>query len=213
MIMKALSVSISSWENGGRIPAKFAFGKIPDEGRFELGGNVSPAIAWNDAPEDTKSYAVICHDPDVPSVADDVNQEGKVVSADLPRVDFYHWVLANIPVEITSLAEGEASQGVTPRGKSPGQKGYGLAGLNNYTQWFAGDPDMEGDYADYDGPCPPWNDSLLHHYYFTVYALNVEKLQLPEVFDAGDVIKAMDGCIIAKGEWMGTYSMNPEIEA
>jgi phosphatidylethanolamine-binding protein (PEBP) family uncharacterized protein len=30
---------------------------------------------------------------------------------------------------------------------------------------------MKGDYHGYDGPCPPWNDTLLHHYVFTIYAL------------------------------------------
>ena len=209
---KSLNVSIDGWNNGEHIPAKFAFGKIPETGHFELGGNTSPAIAWDGAPEGTKSYAIICHDPDVPSVADDVNQEGKFVSTDLPRVNFYHWVLADIPVDITSLAEGVASAGVTPRGKPSGKKDYGLAGLNNYTQWFAGDPDMEGNYADYDGPCPPWNDSIVHHYYFTVYALNTEKLELNEIFDANDVIKAIENHVVAEGSWMGTYSMNPDVE-
>ena len=33
---------------------------------------------------------------------------------------------------------------------------------------------MSGDYFGYDGPCPPWNDSIVHHYVFTVYALDVD---------------------------------------
>ena len=160
---KSLIVSIDSWKNGEPIPSKYAFGQIPKTGHFELGGNISPSISWENAPEETKSFVIICHDPDVPSVGDDVNQEGKIIPSDLPRVDFYHWVLADIPANIRSLAEGEASSGVTPKGKSPGKKVYGLAGLNNYTQWFEGDVDMGGDYADYDGPCPPWNDSIVHH--------------------------------------------------
>jgi phosphatidylethanolamine-binding protein (PEBP) family uncharacterized protein len=44
-----------------------------------------------------RSY-VICHDPDVPSKGDDVNQEGRGVPASLPRVDFFHWVLVDLPV-------------------------------------------------------------------------------------------------------------------
>jgi Raf kinase inhibitor-like YbhB/YbcL family protein len=71
---------------------------------------------------------------------------------------------------------------------------------------------MEGNYADYDGPCPPWNDSIVHHYYFTVYALNTEKLELNEIFDATDVIKAIENHVVAEGSWMGTYSMNPDVE-
>lgn len=105
---KSLTVSIDSWNNGDPIPAKYAFGKIPETGHFELGGNTSPSIAWEGAPEGTKSFAIICHDPDVPSVADDVNQEGKTVPSDLPRVNFYHWALVDIPANVTSLAEGHA---------------------------------------------------------------------------------------------------------
>jgi Raf kinase inhibitor-like YbhB/YbcL family protein len=206
-----LKVEIDGWEHGAPIPSKFAFGKIPDEGRFELGGNVNPKISWSGAPAGTRSFAIICHDPDVPSVGDDVNQEGKSVSVDLPRVDFFHWVLVNIPVDRQSIAEGEASSGVTPRGKGAGQKPYGVAGLNNYTDWFAGDADMGGDYADYDGPCPPWNDLALHHYHFTVYALDVDRLDLSGKFGGADVQAAMVGHVLAKGSYMGTYSMNPEV--
>jgi len=206
-------VSIDSWKNGEQIPSKYAFGQIPKTGHFELGGNISPSISWENAPKETKSFAIICHDPDVPSIGDDVNQEGKVIPSDLPRVDFYHWVLADIPVHITSLAEGEASSGVTAKGKSPGKKEYGLAGLNNYTQWFEGDLDMGGYYADYDGPCPPWNDSIVHHYHFTVYALDEVSLELNEIFDANDLIKAMEGHILAENSWVGTYSMNPKVQS
>ena len=55
-------------------------------------------------------------------------------------------------------------------------------GVNNYTDWFAGDEQMAGDYGGYDGPCPPWNDELLHHYRFTLYALDVPSLGLPGAF-------------------------------
>jgi len=206
-----LTVTIDGWADGAAIPSKFAFGQIPAEGRFELGGNTSPAIRWSGAPSNTKSFAIIVHDPDVPSVADDVNQEGKIVPADLPRVDFYHWVIVNVPSTTTALEEGAASTSVTPRGKSPGQKAYGLAGLNNYTNWFAGDADMEGDYADYDGPCPPWNDSIIHHYHFTVYALDVDKLALGDNFGGPEALAAMKGHILAQGSYMGTYTMNRDL--
>lgn len=208
-----LKVGIEGWPSGAPIPSKFAFGKIPQEGRFELGGNTSPRISWSGAPEGTRSFAIVCHDPDVPSVGDDVNQEGKVVPADLPRVDFYHWVLADIPADRQSIAEGEASTKVTPRGKAAGSKPYGVAGLNNYTDWFSGDPDMGGDYADYDGPCPPWNDMRLHHYHFTVYALDVESLGLSGVFGGPEVLAAMEGHVLAKGSYIGTYTMNPDVIA
>ncbi len=80
----------------------------------------------------------------MPSSGEDVNQEGKVVPADLPRIDFYHWVLVDIPASISAISEGEASSGVTPKGKSFGQKSYGLAGINDYTLWFDGDTGMSG---------------------------------------------------------------------
>ena len=172
--------------------SEFAFGKIPAQGRFETSDNISPELSWSDIPEGTKSFALICHDPDVPSSGEDVNIEGKEVPASLPRVDFFHWVLVNIPASITKLEEGVASNGVTPKGKMPGAKPYGTAGLNNYTDWFAGDTDMGGDYGDYDGPCPPWNDSIIHHYHFTVYALDTDKIDLPEPFTGPDALAAIE---------------------
>ena len=72
--------------------------------------------------------------------------------------------------------------------------------------------DMGGDYADYDGPCPPWNDSIVHHYHFTVYAIDKVSLELKEIFDANDVIKAMEGHILEEASWVGTYSMNPKVQ-
>jgi len=206
-----MKLSIKGWEDGAPIPAKFAFGKIPAEGRFEISDNISPAISWSDIPEGTKSFALICHDPDVPSSGEDVNIEGKEVPASLPRVDFYHWVLVNIPTSITKLEEGVASNGVTPKGKMPGTKPYGTAGLNNYTDWFAGDTDMGGDYGDYDGPCPPWNDSIIHHYHFTVYALDTDKIDLPEPFTGPHALAAIEGHVLDKASYMGTYTMNRDL--
>ncbi len=206
-----LTVNITGWEDGGLIPEKFAFGKQNTETHVELSDNLSPEISWANAPEGTQSFAIICHDPDVPSSGEDVNQEGKTVPADLPRIDFYHWVLVNIPASINTLAEGVASSGVTPKGKSTGQKDYGVAGINDYTAWFEGDADMGGDYGDYDGPCPPWNDSILHHYYFTVYALNVASLELDDRFGGQDALSAMEGHVLAKGGVMGTYTLNPNL--
>jgi Raf kinase inhibitor-like YbhB/YbcL family protein len=176
-----------------------------------MSSNISPAISWSGAPDGTKSFAIICHDPDVPSKPDDVNQEDREVPDDLPRVDFYHWVLVDIPAATTALAEGADSSEVTAGGKDPGATSNGVRGINNYTDWFAGDADMKGNYGGYDGPCPPWNDSIMHHYHFTVYALDVESLGLDGVFGGPEALAAMDGHVLAKGGYMGTYTLNKRL--
>ncbi len=204
-------VVINDWANGKTIPAKFAFAKPSQVGRIALSDNLSPAIAWQDAPAGTKSFAIICHDPDVPSSATDVNQEGKTVPASLPRVDFFHWVLIDIPADIREIGEGVASKGITPRGKPFGKTPIGVSGINNYTDWFASDLDMSGNYGQYDGPCPPWNDTILHHYHFTVYALDVPTLGLTGKFGGKDVMDAAKGHVLAKASHMGTYSLNPSV--
>jgi Raf kinase inhibitor-like YbhB/YbcL family protein len=211
--MEALSVAIDAWPDGGPIPEENAFGKPADEGHVALAPNRSPAIRWTGAPAGTRSFAIICHDPDVPSRPDDVNQEGRTVPADLPRVDFYHWVLVDIPAGVTGLKAGADSDGVTPRGKAPGRSEHGVRGINNYTDWFAADEEMRGDYGGYDGPCPPWNDELLHHYHFTVYALDVESLGLPGRFGGPEALKAMEGHLLAQGKWVGTYTLNPSLRS
>jgi len=207
------NININSWKNGAAIPAKFAFGKPGIDSPFAPSENINPSIAWSNAPEGTKSFAIICHDPDVPSSGEDVNQEGKIVPADLPRVDFYHWLLVNIPADVSGLDEGVSSSGITPRGKSVGQTTHGLAGKNDYTGWFAGDADMEGVYGNYDGPCPPWNDSIVHHYHYSVFALDVETLDVQDEFTGQDTLEAMKGHILASASHMGTYSMNPAVKA
>ncbi|MBE7635219.1 YbhB/YbcL family Raf kinase inhibitor-like protein [Sneathiella sp. P13V-1] len=209
----SLSVSIEGWDNGKPIPGKYAFGVPAAEGHVALSDNLNPKISWNDAPEGTKSFAIICHDTDVPSAGDDVNQEGKTVPEDLPRVDFYHWVLVDIDADRSEIAEGEDSKGITAKGKAPGKQGHGVTGINNYTDWFAGDADMGGDYGGYDGPCPPWNDSIVHHYHFTVYALDVETLGLEGTFGGPEALAAMQGHILASGSYVGTYSLNPDVPA
>jgi len=211
--MPDFSVKIDAWTHGNPIPARFAFSRPGDDGPFATSDNVSPAIQWSNAPEGTRSFALICHDPDVPSSGEDVNKEGRTVPADLPRVSFYHWVLINIPATTSGLAEGSASKEVTAGGKPVGKTADGVTGQNSYTDWFAGDPDMGGTYGSYDGPCPPWNDSIVHHYHFEVFALNVPSLDLEGAFKGPDVLAAIEGHVLAKAEHIGTYSMNPAVPA
>lgn len=200
-------------DEGQRIDERFAFGKPDEDHHMALAGNVSPHLKWSGAPEGTRSYAVVCMDPDVPSVPDDVNQEGKTLAADMPRVDFCHWAMVDIPTAVGELATGECSEGVTPGGKQnpPGPDGA-RQGLNDYTDFLAGDADLAGRYFGYDGPCPPWNDERLHHYVFTVYALDVDRLDLPETFTGHEAVAALEGHALDSASITGTYSLNPAVD-
>ena len=206
-----LKVSLAAIANNAVIPADNAFCVEDGKGKAGLGANKSPEVSWEGAPEGTKSFVLLAVDPDVPSKADDVNKEGKSVSKDLPRVDFYHWVLVNIPASVNKIEAGAESDKVTPKGKPAGEHAYGVRGLNNYGDWFSGDKDMGGEYFGYDGPCPPWNDELVHHYHFKVFALDVETLELSGAFKAPDVLKAMEGHVLAQGESVGLYKLNAQV--
>jgi Raf kinase inhibitor-like YbhB/YbcL family protein len=206
-----LEVTIDAWPNGGAIPEEYAFCVPADEGHVTGGRNRSPGIRWTDVPPGTQSFVILCHDPDVPSKPDDVNREEASVPADLPRVDFYHWVLVDIPAERRELVAGEDSSGVTPGGKEPGKRDYGVRGINNFTDWFSGDTQMRGEYGGYDGPCPPWNDEIIHHYHFTVFSLDIPSLRLSGSFGGAEVLDAMRGHILAEGGWIGTYTLNPDL--
>lgn len=207
--MKLTSLSMSE---GSRIADTFAFCNPATTNHVCLGQNRNPQLSWENVPEGTRSFAIICHDPDVPSCGDDVNQEGRQVPASLPRVDFFHWVLIDLPATLSSIAEGEFSQQVTPRGKNGPQAAHGSRqGINNYTDWFAGDKDMCGDYYGYDGPCPPWNDEIMHRYIFTVYALDLERLPLEGRFGGHEVRAAMAGHVLAEATLSVVYTLNPAL--
>jgi Raf kinase inhibitor-like YbhB/YbcL family protein len=207
-----MKVHSDSFVDGGVIPVTHAFGKIDKASHVALSDNRNPHLAWSGAPEGTRSFAVICHDYDVPSRPDDVNQEGREVPADLPRVDFFHWVLVDVPPTVTAIADGEFSNQVTPKGQSGPETKHGARhGINDYTQWFASDHDMRGDYYGYDGPCPPWNDSIVHHYVFTVYALDVQRLPVEGRFDGRQALEAIARHTLDKAAIMGTYTLNPRL--
>ena len=201
-----------SFQDQNVIPERLAFCRYDAQSRVALAGNANPHLEWSDVPEQTQSFVVICHDPDVPSQPDDVNQDGREVPADLPRVDFFHWVLINISPELRSLAEGSYSKGITPRGKAgPLALDETRQGVNDFTNWFASDRDMNGDYFGYDGPCPPWNDALPHRYVFTVYALDIAELPLEGRFTGQDVLRAMEGHILGRAALTGLYTLNPRL--
>jgi len=201
-----------SFADGQPIPGEFAFCISSDKGHVCLGRNANPHLAWSDAPVGTQSFALICHDPDVPSRGDDVNQEGRTVPASLPRVDFFHWLLIDLPAGLREIAAGEFSSDVTPRGKPGPQAAHGARqGINDYTAWFAGDGDMKGDYFGYDGPCPPWNDEIPHRYVFTLYALDTAKLMVHGRFTGEEVRQAMQGHVLASAQLTGRYTLNPAV--
>lgn len=203
-----------SFKDGEAIPGEFAFCVMDPASHVAMSSNRNPHFAWSGTPAGTKSLALICHDYDVPSRGDDVNQEGKTVPADLPRVDFFHWLLVDLPASMTSIAAGQYSDGITPRGKSGPQIDGGRPGrhgINDYTGWFAGDKDMSGDYFGYDGPCPPWNDSILHHYVFTLYALDVEHIPVDGKFSGQQVRDAIRGHVLGEAMIIGTYTLNPAV--
>lgn len=207
----AMELRSDSFQHNVPIPAEFAFCAIAEVGHVRLAPNRNPHLAWSGAPEGTLSFAVICHDPDVPSQADDVNQEDRKVSASLPRVDFFHWVLVDIPATITEIAAGSHSDGVTPHGKPPGDAVHGVQGINDYTEWFANDESMKGNYGGYDGPCPPWNDEIVHRYHFSVYALDVASLDLSGCFTGAEARRAIFGHVLAQASAVGLYSLNPAL--
>ena len=207
-----MKLTSESFADGKPIPAEFAFCKIDRATHATLSVNRNPQLTWRDVPAGAKSFALICCDPDVPSKGDDVNKEGRAVPASLPRVDFFHWVLVDIPATIGSIAAGEHSSSVVAKGK-PGPVAANGArhGINDYTGWFAGDADMGGDYYGYDGPCPPWNDEIAHRYVFTLYALDVATLALDGRFSGAEERAAMQGHVLAEATLTGIYTLNSEV--
>lgn len=77
------------------------------------GGNISPALAWSNAPEGTKSFALLMHDPDAPTGS-----------------GWWHWVVYNIPAGTTSLPAGAGDPGkkLLPAGAMQGRTDFGTAG-------------------------------------------------------------------------------------
>ena len=207
-----MKLTSSSWPDGQRIPTKYAAGKPDAKETVTFSDNVNPQLAWSDVPAGTQSFVLICHDPDVPSRGDDVNRADREVPADLPRVDFFHWVMVDLPPVLRAIEEGEFSRGFTARGKSGPETLHGARhGLNDYTGWFGGDTEMGGQYFGYDGPFPPFNDARMHHYVFTLYALDVARLPVEGAFTGAQVREAMRGHVLAEASFSGAYTLNKRL--
>jgi Raf kinase inhibitor-like YbhB/YbcL family protein len=205
---KDLSVSIGGLGINGRFADAQAFCRPAALGHVVLGADISPAVHWSAGPAGTRSFVLILQDADVPADFSTANQEGKVIAPDAPRQTVTHWVLVDIPAGATTLAAGIEGDKLTPKGKPQLVTGHGRRGLNDYGRFMADNPAMAGDYAGYDGPCPPWNDQQLHHYTLTIYALSVDQLPVPGKVDGPAVLKAITPFILAQGSARATYSLN-----
>lgn len=179
---------------------------------MRLGQNRNPQLAWSDIPAAAKSLVLLCIDVDVPSSLENFNKEGRIIEASLPRVEFCHWAMVDIAPRDGGVAEGECSDGITPRGKkSPAGPPGSRQGINEYTGFMASDPEMAGDYFGYEGPCSPWNDEQVHHYHFILYATDLERCPVDGRFTGADVQKAIRGHVLAEARLTGTYTLNPKL--
>ncbi len=147
-----LAITSSAFQQDQRMPARHAADHE----------NVSPALSWSGVPAGADQLVLLCHDPDAP-LAD----------------GFTHWVLYNIPADVTSLAEGQPNDAF-------------LGGIN--------DTDATG----YFGPLPPQGHGS-HHYYFHLYAIE-PGVQLPAGLTRKQVLDIIADHIITQARIVGVYS-------
>jgi len=199
-----MHIRSDSFDNGQPIPAEFAAGTASG-----FSTNRNPHLAWDGVPDGTASFVLLCIDPDVPTVTGMVGRDDVEIPVEQPRTDFIHWVMVDIPAGVREIAAGSCSEGVAPKGKRAPQGPAGSRqGLNDYTGWFADNPEMAGDWLGYDGPYPPGNDLRVHRYFFRIFALDVARLDLPPRFTAADVQRAIQGHVLAETAIHGTYSLH-----
>ena len=204
-----MRIRSDSFAAGGPIPAEFAMGAADG-----FGGNRNPHLAWDEVPAGTASFALLCIDPDAPSDAGVAGKPGYEIPVDFVRAPFVHWVMADIPGDVRAIEAGSCSDGISVHGKTaPAGPAGARQGLNDYTGWFAGDADMNGDYYGYDGPCPPWNDALVHRYVFTVYALDVDRLPIEGRFDGRQARDVIEAHKLGSASITGTYTLNARLLA
>jgi Raf kinase inhibitor-like YbhB/YbcL family protein len=112
---------------------------LSDDHAF-AGGNTSPELSWSGFPEETKGFVVTCFDPDAPIVS-----------------GFWHWVLVNLPANVTSLPTGAGTTERLENGAFHVRNDFGT--------------------KNYGGAAPPAGDQV-HRYYFVVHAIDVEALDV-----------------------------------
>jgi Raf kinase inhibitor-like YbhB/YbcL family protein len=209
---KELTVRIDGLTARGRFADAQAFCQPAVTGHMKMGSDISPAVHWSKGPYGTRSFALILQDADVPADFSTANQEGKIIPADAPRRTITHWVLIDIPARVTALRAGAEGDKLVPKGKPQLVTDHGRRGLNDYGPFMAGNPDMAGDYAGYDGPCPPWNDERVHHYTLTVFALSTDRLAVAGKFDGAAMLQAIQPYILAQGSVQATYSLKFDVK-
>jgi len=150
----AIALTSSAFSEGAAIPRRHACN----------GENLSPALSWQKSAMAVKSYALIVEDPDAPSGT------------------FVHWVLFNIPPDLTQLPEGVVAK--------PDVPGIGRQGIN--------DTQTHGYY----GPCPP--PGKPHRYFFKIFAID-RILDLPGDCTALQLRQAIQSHLSDSGSLMGTY--------
>lgn len=142
-----MKILSSAFENNQPIPSKYTC----------QGENINPELKFEEVPKDSKSLSLIMDDPDATIGT------------------FVHWVVFNMPSDITGIKENSTPIGIQAKNS---------AGKNTYI-----------------GPCPP---SGVHRYYFKLFAvdtvLDAEKISTKE-----DLLAAMQGHILAEADLMGTY--------
>jgi len=137
-------------------------GKIP--GKYTCDGmDISPPVSWTSGPEGTKTFALICDDPDA------------------PMGTWVHWVLFNLPADITEFRENVPPEKELENGAKQGMNDFRKIG--------------------YGGPCPPGGT---HRYFFKLYALDTE-INLEAGATKAELLKAMEGHILAEGQLIGRY--------
>jgi Raf kinase inhibitor-like YbhB/YbcL family protein len=152
--MERINLNSSSFKEGEVIPSKYTCD----------GKNISPALNWDKPSEEVKRFVIIMEDPDAPGG------------------NFVHWIVYNIPGNVTHFPED-----VTPIKNIPDEV---LLGTNGFG------------HIGYGGPCPP---SGTHRYFIRIYGLN-NALHLEAGAEKAELIRAMDKHIVAEGVLMGKYS-------
>lgn len=138
------------------------------------GKDISPPLSWSGAPAGTESFALICDDPDAPSPKRPDPQP------------WVHWVLFNIPADVTRLPEG-MSAAAEPE-EVPGVR----QGVNSASK------------VGYQGPAPPAGSGQ-HRYFFKLYALDTTLDRPAGTTTKKELLDAMSGHVLAEGELMGVY--------